>query len=89
MGTGTGMMPPPHNHQNFEKDYQTTACNKYKVIYNVEIVERKDRPIVMCKKEFEEKGAIAGSMLMATKQLWGTEKVVVTEIGLFVIKGLI
>ena len=38
------------------KEYHKIACAKSKVIYNVEIVEGKDQPIVMGDKEFEEKG---------------------------------
>ena len=42
----------PWNPHTFENEYHTIACDKYKVIYNVEIAEGKDRPIVMGKKEF-------------------------------------
>ena len=42
-------------------------CDKSKVIYNVEILERKDRPVVMGKKGFGEKGATAGFMVRVTK----------------------
>ena len=50
----------PQNPHRFENEYHTIACAKSKVIYNVEIVEEKDRPRVMGKKDFEDKGAMAG-----------------------------
>ena len=43
----------PHKPRPFGNEYHTTACAKYKVIYNVEILEGKDRPIVMGENEFE------------------------------------
>ena len=42
-------------------------CDKSKVIYNVEVVEGKDLPIVMGKKKFVEKRATAGFMVRVTK----------------------
>ena len=62
---------------------------KYKVIYNVDIVEGKDLPRVMGKKEFEEKGATSGLMDRKTKLLWRIGKVVVMDIGLCVLEVLI
>ena len=37
----------------FGNEYHTIACPKYKVVYNVDIVEGKDQIRVMGKKEFE------------------------------------
>ena len=62
---------------------------KYKVIYNVDIVEGKDLPRVMGKKEFEEKGATSGLMERKKKLLWRIGKVVVMDIGLCVLEVLI
>ena len=42
-------------------------------------MEGKDRPIVMCKKEFEEKGTMAVLVVRKTKPLWGTGKAMVID----------
>ena len=42
----------PRNYFPFSKEYHTITCDKYKVVYNVEVVDGEDRPIVMGKKEF-------------------------------------
>ena len=57
--------------------YHTIACAKSKAIYYVDIVEGKDQPRVMGKKEFDEKGATDSLMVRITKPLWGTGKMVV------------
>ena len=49
----------------------------------------KDQPIVMGKKEFEEKGVTAVLMVRMTKPLWGTGNAVVMDSGLYVLEGLI
>ena len=79
----------PHNPHPFGNEYHTIACAKSKVIYNVEIVEGKDRPRVMGKKEFEEKGATAGLTVRMKNPLWETGKVVVMDRRSCVMEGLI
>ena len=54
--TCPGWMFVPRKPHYFWYDYHIIVCAKYTVIYNMEIVEGKDLPIVMGKKEFEEKG---------------------------------
>ena len=87
--TCPGWMPPPHKPHLFGNYYHKIECDKSKVIYNVEIVEGEDRPRVMGKKEFEEKGATAGLTVRMKNLLWGTEKVVVVNSGFCVLEGLI
>ena len=73
----------------FGNNYHTIACAKYKVIYNVEIVEGKDRPRGMGKKEFEENGATPGLMVSMKNTLCGTWKVVILHSGLYIVDILI
>ena len=73
----------------FGNEYYTIVYAKYKVIYNVEIMEGEDRPRVMGRKEFEEKGATAVFMVRMTKPLWRTGKVVIMDSGFCVPEGLI
>ena len=67
-----GWMLVPRKPQYFDNEYHTINCAKSKIIYNVEIVERKDQPRVMCNNEFEEKRATAGLMVRTTKPLCET-----------------
>ena len=53
----------PRKPHPFRNKYHTTVCAKSKVIHNVDIVEGKDRPRVMGKNEFEQKGETAGLMV--------------------------
>ena len=59
------------------------------VVYNVEIVEGGDQPRGMGKTKFDEKGVIDGLMVRAKKTLWGTGKVAVMDIGIFVLEEFI
>ena len=56
----------PHS---FGDEYHTIACDTSEVIYNVDIVDGKDWPRVMGKKEFEEKGETGVFMLRTKKPL--------------------
>ena len=51
-----GWMSVPLKPHPFENKYLKITCAKYKVIYIVEIVEGKDRPILMVKKDFKRRG---------------------------------
>ena len=79
----------PQNHHLSGKEYHTITCAKYKFIYNTEIVEGKDPPRVMDKKECEEKGAEAGLMVRMTNPIWGTGKLVVMDSGFCVLEVFI
>ena len=48
-----GWMFVPRKPHPFRNEYHTIACAEYKFIYNVEVVEEKEQPRVMGKKEFE------------------------------------
>ena len=52
-------------------------------------MDGEDQPIVMGKKEFEEKGETADLMVRITDPLWVTGKVVVMDRGFCVLEGLI
>ena len=78
-----------HKPNHFGNEYHTIEYAKYKVIYNVDIMEGKDRPIVMVKKDFDEKGVAAGLMISTTKKLWEKGKAVITDSGLYILGVLI
>ena len=69
--------------------YHTIVCAKSKVIYNFDIMEGKDLPRRVGKKDFKEKGLAAGLVLRMKNPLWGTGKVVVVDSVFCVMEGLI
>ena len=69
--------------------YHTIACAKSKDIYNFDIMEGKDLPRGVGKKDFKEKGLAAGLVLRMKNPLWGTGKVVVVDSVFCVMEGLI
>ena len=87
--TFPGWMFIPCKPQLLGNEYHKIACDQSKVIYNVEIVEGKDQPIVMGKKELEEKGATDGLMERIKNPLWGTRKVAVMDSVFCVLEVLI
>ena len=87
--TRPGCMFVPHNPHPFGNEHHTIACELSKVIYHVEIVEGKDLPRGMGRKEFDEKGATSGLMVRMTKPIWGMGKVVIMDSRLCILEGLI
>ena len=73
----------------FGNDCHKNVCAKSKVIYNVEIVEGKDRTMMIGKNYFYEKGETAGFMVRMKNPLWVTGKVVVMYSGFCVLGGSI
>ena len=67
--TFPGSMFVPRKPHPFGNEYHTIACDKSKVIHNVDIVEGNNRPRVMSKREFEEKGLTAGLMVRIKNHL--------------------
>ena len=84
-----GWMFVPCKPHPFGDNYHIILCAKYKVIYNIEIVEGKDLLRVMGKKEFEEKGATDCLMVTIKNPLWGTVKVLVMDSVFCVLEGFI
>ena len=64
----------PHKPHPFGNECKKIVCAEYNVIYNIEIVEGKDQPRVMGKKEFGEKGVMDGLTVSMKNTLWGTGK---------------
>ena len=87
--TWPGWMFAPHKPHPFVKQCHTIVCDKSKVVYIVDIMEGKDQPIVVVKKEFEEKGAMSGLIMRMTETLCVTVKVVAMDSGFCVPEGLI
>ena len=66
----------PHKLYPFWNKYHTIACALSKVIYLIEIIELEGHPQGMGRKDFYDKGLIAGLMVWMPKTLWVTGKVV-------------
>ena len=72
----------------FGNELHTIACALSGILFFAEMVEGKDRPRQLGKKQFAELGKTVGLMLRMSRPLWGTGKVVVMDSGFCVAKGL-
>ena len=61
-------------------------CEIYKVIYHVEIVEGKDHLWGMRQKYFDKKRETAGMMVRMKNPIWRSGKVVIIDIGFYVLE---
>ena len=55
-------------------------------MFAIELVEGKDRPSQIGRKEFHEEGGTVSLLLCITKSLFGTGKLVITDSGFCVLK---
>mmetsp|Transcript_11947 Transcript_11947/g.25228 ORF Transcript_11947/g.25228 Transcript_11947/m.25228 type:complete len:318 (-) Transcript_11947:177-1130(-) len=83
----------PRKPHPFGNEYHTICNGDLKIgtpiMFRVELVEGKDRPPQLGRKEFEEHGKTVGLMLRMSKNLWNTGKVVTMDSGLSVSKGIL
>jgi hypothetical protein len=73
-------------------EYHTIADSYTKIVYQLELVEGKDRPVTLGPLEFEEEfGKTPSLLLRLTKysRLWGTGKVIMLDSGFCVLEGLL
>ena len=87
--TCPGWIFVPRKPHPFGNKYHKIACAKSKFINNVDIMEGGDKPRGVGNKEFDYKGDTEGLIVMITKPLWGTGKVVVIDSGFCVLEGFI
>ena len=59
------------------------------IMFRVELVEGKDRPVELGPKEFEDRGKTVGLMVRMSQNLWNTGKVVTMDSGFSVSKGIL
>ncbi len=83
----------PRKPHPFGNEYHTICDGELKIctpiMFQVEVVEGKDRPPQLGRKEFEERGKTVGLMLQMSKNLWNTGKVVTMDSGFSVSKGIL
>eukprot|EP00957_Ditylum_brightwellii_P205005 15341779-Ditylum_brightwellii.AAC.1 len=72
----------PHPDDN---EYHSICDGLSGIMYYVEMVEGKDRPHELSKKEFHKEGGTAALLLHMTKNLFGTEKMVILDSGFCVL----
>ena len=80
--TCPGWMFVPRKPHPIGNEYHSICCSISGIMYQVELVEGKDRPKEIQKVEFEEKGKTSGLFLRLCKPLFGTGKVVILDSGL-------
>ena len=58
-------------------------------MFSIDIVEGKDRPIQIGRKEYYEEGGTSLLLLQLAKSLFGTSKLVILDSNLFVLKYIV
>ena len=87
--TCPGFMCVPRKPWPLGNEWHSICCAKSGVMYRVELVEGKDRPIELGPKKFEEKGKVVGLLQRLTQPLWHCSKVVILDSGFCVLQGLV
>jgi hypothetical protein len=84
--TCPGWMVVPRKPHPFGNEYHTICCALCGILYHLEIVEGKDRPAALGKKQYEsEFDKTGGLLLRMTKAIHGTGKVVIMDSGFCVL----
>jgi len=89
MFTCPGFMYVPRKPWPFGNEYHTICCGLCGVLFDLELVEGKDRPTELPQPEFDQHGKTVGLLVRLTKSLWGTGKLVILDSGFCVVKGLV
>jgi len=88
-----GWMCVPRKPHPFGNEYHTICdCDLTKgapIMFRVELMEGKDRPVELGPKEFEDRGKTIGLMVRMSRNLWNTGKVVTMDSGFSVSKGIL
>ena len=88
--TCPGFMFVPRKPWPFGNEYHTICCALSGVMYQLEIVEGKDRPREMGKPEYESMGGpTIGLLLRLTKCIWGTGRIIVLDSEFCVLQAII
>ena len=87
--TAPGFMVVPRKPWKCGNEYHTICCSITGILFALELIEGKDRPILGPNKEHEEKGKTVGLCLRLTKSLQGTGTIVVMDSGFCVVKAIV
>lgn len=88
--TCPGWVHLPRKPHPFGNEYHTIACAVTHIIFQVELVEGKDRPTELPKPEFEaELGKMGGLIMRMTKPVWYSNRIVIMDSAFCQLKALI
>ena len=87
--TCPGWMFVPRKPHPFGNEYHSICCGVSRLMFGIELVEGKDRPINRPADPTNATGGTAGLLLRLCKPLFNTGKVVVLDSGFCVLKALI
>lgn len=87
--TCPGWMFVPRKPHPSGNEYHTIACGLSGILWHMEMVEGKDQPPEILRKEFDEMGKTVGLLLQVTRQIWSTGKVIILDSGFCVLKGIV
>ena len=71
------------------KEKHTIECGSSGVLYQMKMVEGRDTQKRAPPKEFNEMGKIVSLLLLLTKPIWGSYRVVILDYGFCVLRGIV
>jgi hypothetical protein len=86
--TCPGWMYVPRKPHPVGNEYHSICCGESGIMYAIEIVEGKDKPVNKV-YEYGELGTTASLLLRLTKSIWFTGKVIILDSGFCVLKAII
>jgi hypothetical protein len=86
--TCPGFIVVPRKPWPMGNEYHTIACGESGVLYQIELVEGKDQPRELGRKEYSEKGTTVGLLMHLTKPIWHKGNVLVLDSGFCVLQGI-
>jgi Transposase IS4 len=89
MFTCPGFMFVPRKPHPYGNEWHSICCGLSGLMFAVELVEGRDRPIERPQEKYDECGKTGGLLIRLTEKLWGTGSVVVLDSGFCVLKALI
>eukprot|EP00957_Ditylum_brightwellii_P012607 952889-Ditylum_brightwellii.AAC.1 len=86
--TCSGWIFCPRKPHPYGNEYHTMCDGQSGIIYAVEIIEGKDRQREIGKQEFNAEGNTASLLLLLTRNLFGTGKLVILDSGFCVLQAI-
>ena len=79
--TCPGYMFVPCKPWPFGNENHDAGCADSNIIWSLELLEGKDRPLQLNKKQFDDLGKTVGTLLRLTEPVWGSGKVFILIVG--------
>eukprot|EP00977_Amphora_coffeiformis_P000513 scaffold130_cov151-Amphora_coffeaeformis.AAC.2 len=84
-----GFIVCPRKPWPFGNEWHSICCGESQIMWQIELVEGKDRPPEMAPPEHADQGKTVGLLLRLTEPIWHSSRVVILDSGFCVLKGII